>query len=160
MYIVTATRSTARMRAVRAGARNRRNPMIVLSNGSTIKIAPGRSVTLTEDTFQSNQNILREFSDCLIINKIGDKDPVEWREEADTEAPPSVPPEPIEDEEEAIIAPPTINEVIPDEVIEPPVEEPKPKATRRRRSKKSEEEVTTEVEEKPKRRRRSKKADS
>ena len=160
MYIVSATRSTARMRAVRAGARNRRNPMIVLSNGSTIKIAPGRSVTLTEDTYQSNQNILREFSDCLIINKSGEEDPVEWGEEADTEAPPTVPPEPIEEDVEAIIVPPPVSEVTPEEIIVLPVEEPNPKLTRRSRSKKSDVEVATEEVEKPKRRRRSKKADS
>ena len=156
MYTITATRSVARVRAARAGHRGlRRNPLIVMKDGSTIRLAPGKSVTISEEAYNFNKKLLDEFASCLIVRSLN------VRDEEDTIIPPPILPEGEDTEEETLDPPP--EESAQEEVVEDPPEEVsqeveaiEPPVKRRRKSTKKEAAESTE--EKPKRRRRSRKA--
>ena len=163
MYTITATRSVSRVQAARAGHRGlRRNPCIVMRDGSTIRLAPGKSVTISEDAYQFNRKLLDEYSNCITV-----KSSV-TRIEEDTVIPPPVPPVDPTEEDDTIDPPveePTESQeapVEPTEVTEEvtvAVEEKKEPVKRRRRSskKKAADEATEEA---PKRRRRSRKTEA
>jgi hypothetical protein len=170
MYVVKAIKSAARMGIARTGVRRRRNPVIVMSDGSAIKITPGRSIVITDDVYKANKNLLKEYADRLSISKLAS--PVnDTRIEPVTEQPPPVPAEPVDVEvqqpDNEVVAESVPKPVDPEPIeadptpvleAEPVVEEVKPAPkTRRKRTN----EVATEVaveEAKPKRRRKSKKA--
>ena len=159
MYSITATRSIARISAARAGSRRRRNPLLVMRDGSAIKLAPGRTVTISDEAYLYNLNLINEFSDCLVVRNLSEvsKDRTEADTEPPQEIPPPVPEEQPQEEEEAVQEP-VVEEVV--EEVAPASEksvEEKPKRRRRKSTKVSEEAESTK-EEAPKKRRRSRKA--
>jgi len=127
--------------------------MLVMKDGSAIKLAPGRSIMITEDAYQDNKNLLEEYSDRLNINKVSPQiNDVRIEQATDTPAPPAppVPSEPIEmskEEETPVVVTSESNP-------KPVAPEPVPKARRKRNKS---EDTPNNVEGKAKRRRSSKK---
>ena len=159
MYTITATRSVARVKATRAGHRGlRRNPLIVMKDGSTIRLAPGKSVTISEEAYNFNRKLLDEFSTCIVVRSL------HKRKEEDTIIPPPVPPalpEEDEDGEDTLDAPEesiTVNAV--EDKVPEDLKVEVSETTVKKRRKSSNPEVKLEgTEDKPKRRRRSRKSD-
>ena len=145
MYIVTALRAVQRVKTSRTGVRLRRNPVVVMKDGSTIKLSPGRSVRITEEIYHWNKKLFEENSTVLRVTKVG------GTEEVKQESAPAV-------EVKTPVDPPAaLNEDIVEntKAVEPavePTEEIKPKK-RTRRKKSADTEVTEEA---SKRRRRRK----
>ena len=160
MYRITASLARARISATRAGRRMRRNPLLVMKDGSTIKLAPGKSVTISEEAFVYNQNLINEYSDCLRVESLNHS-LTDIRKEDDTKPPMELPPVEVPSDEEET-QPPPAPPAPAEEVIEvKAAKEEKPKR-RRRKTSVSESSETIEVEapveeEKPKRRRRTRK---
>jgi outer membrane biosynthesis protein TonB len=143
MYEIKAKLIADRINISRGGARARRLPSIVLATGAVLRIAPGRSVRVTEQVYEANRALLDSFAGVIDI--------IDHRE---ITPPAPIPPEPTEEEKpkrrrskpkpapepEPVSEPETIPAPEPEPVITPdpePVEEEKPKRTRRSRRKKT-----------------------
>tara|TARA_Y100000592_G_C5480603_1_gene325211 strand:- start:6600 stop:7010 length:411 start_codon:yes stop_codon:yes gene_type:complete len=129
MYKITAKKIANRVAISRGGSRIRRLPTLQVAGGACIKIAPGRSVVVTDAIYESNKQLLEELSSVLVVTSLREEvapDPV-----AETIPPQPAPPEPIA--EEPLPEPKEQEE--PETVEEETVkEEPKPKPKRKRRS--------------------------
>ena len=136
MFRITGKRVSTRISKARGGARVRRLPSIILGDGAVIKVHPNRSVLVSEKDLRANANRISEFVDMIIISEPtapfnnvslydilnGTDEPVEVvadLNEAATEPPPAIEPEPVVEEPEP----------------EPVVEKPAPKKRRKRRTK-------------------------
>lgn len=76
MYRISTKSITSRVAVSRGGARLRRLPHVVLATGQSIKIAPGRSVQVTEPVFRANLVLLREFAELIDVIHVATGDPV------------------------------------------------------------------------------------
>ena len=135
MYEIKAKLIADRINISRGGARARRLPSIVLATGAVLRIAPGRSVRVTEKVYEANKALLDSFKGMI--------DVIDHRE---ITPPAPVPPEPVEE-----VKPEPVEEVKPE-----PVEEVKPKRRRSKPKPKPEPEAevapeSEQKEEKPKR---------
>ena len=145
MYEIKAKLIADRINISRGGARARRLPSIVLATGDVLRIAPGRSVRVTEQVYEANKALLDSFEGMI--------DVIDHRK---ITPPAPIPPEPAEEEKpkrrrskpkpkpapepEPVSEPETIPAPEPEPVITPdpePAEEEKPKRTRRSRRKKT-----------------------
>ena len=143
MYEIKAKLIADRINISRGGARARRLPSIVLATGAVLRIAPGRSVRVTEKVYEANKALLDSFKGMI--------DVIDHRE---ITPPAPVPPEPVEE-----VKPEPVEEVKPEPVEEvkpEPVEEVKPKRRRSKPKPKPEPEAevapeSEQKEEKPKR---------
>ena len=70
MYRISTKSITSRVAVSRAGARLRRLPHVVLATGQSIKIAPGRSVQVTEPVLRANLALLREFAELIDVTNV------------------------------------------------------------------------------------------
>lgn len=136
MYEIKAKLIASRVQVSRAGTRARRLPSIVLGTGAVLRIAPGRSVQITPEVYESNKSLLETFKSVIEVRDLRPKE--------DIDPPQPVPPEPeevapiIEDHpKEELVVEEVKAEVIVEEE-QPIVEEEKPKPKRRRRKKKVE----------------------
>lgn len=136
MYEIKAKLIASRVQVSRAGARARRLPSIVLGTGAVLRIAPGRSVQITPEVYESNKSLLETFENVIEVRDLRPKEDI---------APPQpVPPEPEEvapiveepPKEESVVEESKEEVVIEEE--QPKAEEEKPKPKRRRRKKKVE----------------------
>ena len=124
MYKITAKKIANRVAISRGGSRIRRLPTLQVAGGACIKIAPGRSVVVTDAIYESNKQLLEELSSVLVVTSLREEvtpDPV-----AETIPPQPAPPEPIAEE--------PLPEPKEQEETEAAKEEPKPKPKRKRRS--------------------------
>ena len=87
MYEIKAKLIANRINISRGGARARRLPSIVLATGDVLRIAPGRSVKVTEQVYQANKALIDSFADMI--------DVIDHRE---ITQPAQVPPEPVVDD--------------------------------------------------------------
>lgn len=136
MYEIKAKLIADRINISRGGARARRLPSIVLATGAVLRIAPGRSVRVTEQVYEANKALLDSFAGMI--------DVIDRR---DITPPAPIPPEPVEEEKPKRRRSKPKLEPEPEPVPEPEaipapepesVEEEKPKRTRRSRRKKAE----------------------
>ena len=131
MYKITAKKIANRVAISRGGSRIRRLPTLQVAGGACIKIAPGRSVVVTEEIYKANEKLLEELSSVITVVSLRKEVSVDT--EAETLPPEPAPPEPVVEEEPK-------SEPLPEpepEKEEDPVvveEEPKPKPKRKRRS--------------------------
>ena len=122
MYTVTAVRSANRVHLSRTGIRTRRFPQLVLVDGSTIKLSPGRSVKITEDIFKRNLELLNTFIGSVEVrDSLGaliDLEDIHSKVE-------TIPPQPVSEPELNEVSEPIIEveEPVQEEVIEEPVQE-------------------------------------
>ena len=147
MFRITGKRVSTRISKARGGARVRRLPSIILGDGAVIKIHPNRSVLVSDRDLRANANRISEFVDMIIISRPtppfsnvslydilnGTDEPaqnVTDRDEAPTEPPSPIEPEPVVEErvEEPTQPPPAVE---PEPIVEEPepepiVEEPEP----------------------------------
>ena len=134
MYEIKAKLIADRINISRGGARARRLPSIVLATGAVLRIAPGRSVRVTEQVYEANKALLDSFAGMI--------DVIDRR---DITPPAPMPPEPVEEEKpkrrrSKPKPKPDLTEAH-DAVAAPepePVKEEKPKRTRKSRRKKVE----------------------
>ena len=70
MFLITAKNIRSRVLVSRSGARRRRLPQICLARGAVIKIAPGRSVTISLDDILSNMENLKDYENEITIKKV------------------------------------------------------------------------------------------
>ena len=136
MYEIKAKLIADRINISRGGARARRLPSIVLATGAVLRIAPGRSVRVTEQVYEANKALLDSFAGMIdVIDRRAITPPA------------PIPPEPVEEEKPKRRRSKPKLEPEPEPVPEPEaipapepesVEEEKPKRTRRSRRKKAE----------------------
>lgn len=67
MYEIKAKLIANRINISRGGSRARRLPSIVLATGDVLRIAPGRSVRVTEQVYSDNKQLLEQFSDMIDV---------------------------------------------------------------------------------------------
>ena len=157
MYTVTAVRSANRVHLSRTGIRTRRFPQLVLVDGSTIKLSPGRSVKITEDILKRNLELLNTFIGSVEVrDSLGVVINLEdMYSKVDTIPPQPVPapePEPIEAPEPVLeIETPAeeviVEETVQEEVVEVLKKEPKP-APKKRRKRRTRAQIEAEKKEK------------
>lgn len=68
MFTITAASPAGRAVITRSGVRGSRVPQIVLGDGSTIKVMPGRSVRVTREVLESNLAVLRLYGEVVKIS--------------------------------------------------------------------------------------------
>lgn len=178
MYRISTKSITSRVAVSRGGARLRRLPHVVLATGQSIKIAPGRSVQVTEPVFRANLVLLREFAELIDVIHVATGDTVNVLEGTSTvqvavstevEAPveeivavePEIAPEVVEDQP-PVEEEPVIIEELPEptpEIEEEPVEAEQP-VEEPEELEEPEEQVEAVEEPAPKKRGRKKKADA
>ena len=157
MYTVTAVKSANRVHLSRTGIRTRRFPQLVLIDGSTIKLSPGRSVKITEDILKRNLELLNTFVGSVEVrDNLGTiVDLEDMYSKVDTIPPQPVPapdPEPNEVPEPILeVETPTeeviVEEPVQEEVVEVPKEEVKP-APKKRRKRRTRAQIEAEKKEK------------
>ena len=152
MYLVTALRAVQRVKAARTGVRLRRNPVVVMKDGSTIKLPPGRSVRITDEIYESNKKLFAEFSSMITVKCLTPTvSPTPIEPTVNAVVPPIAPVE--EDEEDTI--PPKVPAEEPKVIVEE-AEVKKPKTRRKKAASEDTSSSTSEDAPKPKRRRRRK----
>lgn len=67
MYMISTVSTVGRVAITRTGVRGSRVPQVVLGDGSTIKVMPGRSIHVTREVLESNMAVLKQYGECVRI---------------------------------------------------------------------------------------------